>query len=224
MLPERVATSVTKLRLSHSYYRDKFIERNCIQTSAMVLARQAEYDALMKEMISEGASVEEASAEAHDVFTSSGYDLSGLYVYNSVQDMKDKEQVDLKFKTLEDKAALANYVNSYVAIKGLEKALASETPVSKGILKLAESRKLLSSILRILAMTTEEVEEEEEDEDDEDADENRVSTKITLIEFATLLMHKGKTAFIDFEQSSTLAEDAVAMLCTLTEQVSDEPR
>jgi hypothetical protein len=178
----------------------------------------------MKEMISEGASVEEANCEAQEVFGGSGYDMSAVYAYNSVQEMKEKEQVDIKFKTLEDKAALANYVNSYVSMKSLEKSLNTPTVVSAGILKLAESRKLLQSVLRILAQTVGVEEEEEDDEDDEDPEENRISQKVTLLEFAALIVQKGQSAFLDFPAAILLTEEVVKMLCKLLDEVSDEPR
>ena len=116
----------------------------------------------MKEMISEGASVEEANSEAHEVFGGSGYDMSSIFIYSTPQEQKDKEQIDMKFKVLEDKAAFDNYVNSYVAMKSLEKSLAVPGHLASGIMKLAESRKLLHSILKIIAQTVG-VEEEEED-------------------------------------------------------------
>jgi hypothetical protein len=190
----------------------------------MVLARQADYDQLVREMISEGASVEEASSEAQDVFGGSGYDMSGIYVYRTVQEMKEKEQIDIKFKTLEDKAAYANYVNSYVAIKGLEKVLSTESHESQGFLKLAESRKLVLTILRIAAQTLGAGEDEEDDEDDDDADESRVEQKVTLLNFISVVLRKAKSSFLDYTAYLEVPEETAAMLCKLLEEISDEPR
>lgn len=190
----------------------------------MVLARQADYDQLVKEMISEGASVDEASSEAEEVFNGSGYDMSGIYVYRTVAEMKDKEQVDIKFKTLEDKDAYANYVNSFVAIKGLEKILSITSHQSQGVLKLAESRKLLHSILKILAQTFATDIEEDEDEDDDDADESRIEQKVTLLGFMSTIAQKGQSAFLDFPAFIEISEEVCMMLCKFLEEVSDEPR
>lgn len=194
----------------------------------MSLARQADYDHLIKEMVSEGASVEEANAEALDTFRESGFDLSALYVYETAQELKDKETIELKFKTLEDKAALANYVNSYIAIKALEKVLKASNRNDKlvvGTLKLAESRKLAQSLLKIIELTVISAEEdEEEDEDDDDAEESKIGTKETLLAFTALVLVCAKPTFINYEASIALTLENMTMLCKLCDQDSGEPR
>ena len=195
----------------------------------MSLARQADYDHLVKEMISEGASVEEATCEAQDTFRGSGFDLSSLYLYETAQELKDKEAVELKFRTLEDKAALANYVNSYMAIKALEKILKSGQSADKlviGTLKRADSRKLTQSLLKIIeqAVVAAEDEDEEDDEDDEDAEENRIATKETLLDFSALVLKNAKATFINYEASFVLSQEHTTMLCKLCDQDSGEPR
>ncbi len=194
----------------------------------MSLARQADYDHLIKEMVSEGASLEEANAEALDTFRESGFDLSALYVYETAQELKDKETVELKFKTLEDKAALANYVNSYIAIKALEKVLQASNRSDKlvvGTLKLAESRKLAQSLLKIIELTVISAEEDEEDdEDDDDAEESKIGTKETLLAFTALVLVCAKTTFINYVASIALSLEHMYMLCKLCDQDSGEPR
>ncbi len=195
----------------------------------MSFARQADYDHLVKEMVSEGASVEEAAAEAEDTFRGSGFDLSALYLYQTAHELKDKEGVDLKFKTLEDKAAYANYVNSYMAIKALEKILNTTNKKDKvyvGTLKLAEARKLFQSLLKIVdqAVASAADEEEEEDEDDEDAEENRIATKETLLAFSALVLKNGQATFLNYDASIALSQEHMTMLCKLCDQDSGEPR
>lgn len=193
----------------------------------MSFARQADYDQLVKEMVSEGASVEEASAEAQEVFRGSGYDLGALYMYETGPELKEKELTEQKFRTLEDKAALANYVNSHIAIKFLEKLLTSSgnNKAVIGALKLAESRKLGRSLLNIVALTVSaEAEEESEDEDDEDADENKITQKITLLGFTTLLLQKAAPVFLNYTDSTALSEEHVVMLCKVMDNDSGEPR
>ena len=192
----------------------------------MPYARQADYDQLVKEMISEGASVEEASCEAQEVFKGSGYDMAAVYIYDSVQEMKDKEQVESKFRTLEDKAALSNYVNSYLAIKSLEKVLASSSPMAAGTLKLAETRKLFQAILKIVIQTAgdSEEEEEEDEDDDDDVEENKISQKETLIGFAVALGQQSQPVFLDYLTSIAIDETTVTQLCQLLDEDSGEPR
>lgn len=208
-----------------------FLPANSLLTlhNNMSFARQADYDHLVKEMVSEGASVEEAAAEAEDTFRGSGFDLSALYLYQTAHELKDKEGVDLKFKTLEDKAAYANYVNSYMAIKALEKVLNTTNKKDKvyvGTLKLAEARKLLQSLLKIVdqAVASAADEEEEEDEDDEDAEENRIATKETLLAFSALVLKNGQATFLNYDASIALSQEHMTMLCKLCDQDSGEPR
>ena len=194
----------------------------------MSFARQADYDQLVKEMVSEGASVEEATSEAQDVFRGSGYELTALYLYETAPELKEKELTEQKFRTLEDKAALSNYVNSYIAIKGLEKVLRSSSGDNKsfvGTMKLAESRKLGRSLLNILALTVLAGEEDEsDDEDDEDADENKITQKTTLLEFSALLMQKAAPLFLNYLDSIALSAEHVVMLCKMMDTDSGEPR
>lgn len=194
----------------------------------MSFARQADYDQLVREMVSEGASVEEATSEAQEVFRGSGYELGALYLYETAPELKEKELTEQKMRTLEDKAAFNNYVNSHIAMKGLEKLLQTSNIRDKsfvGAMKLAESRKLGRSILNILDLAVQaEEEDESDDEDDDDADENKITQKTTLLEFSVLLLQKSAPVYLDYIASIALSTEHVAMICKLLDADSGEPR
>jgi hypothetical protein len=91
----------------------------------MKYAKQVEFDTIVSEIIEEGSRVEDAVEEAKETFSSSGYDLSSLYLYDNETELRDKLAVEGNFKLMEETAAMEEdsmerrqkLVNVYFAIQ-----------------------------------------------------------------------------------------------------------
>jgi hypothetical protein len=199
----------------------------------MSQARQADFDVLVKEMLEEGASVEEAAAEAEEVFKSSGYDMSALYIYTTALELKAKEQMENNIRVLEDTAVSKNSIlNSTFAMQGLKQTLSGDDlKQANGALKLLQARNTIQTVVSILKQTSESDENEKdnsdgEESDDDDADENRILQKTALINFAVLVLTKLATCISSksLNEKMALTEENVELLCKLVDEDSGEPR
>lgn len=203
----------------------KFVRPNEIMAS---FARQADYDHMVNELIDEGNTLEEAAVEALGCFQEGGYDVSGLYIYNNSEELRLKDAVQSKFKVLEDCALGHNsIINAVFSMQGLSQMIAEENSLSC-IMKLAESRKLVNTMIEVLKSTLPDEDDEDnqdnDDEDDDDAEENSVLQKVHVLDFLISILLRGASGFKEFSTYITLEEEQVTFLLKLLDEDMGEPR
>lgn len=183
------------------------------------LAKQAEFDHIVKELVEAGNDWSEAVQEAVETFQESNYDLSGLYLYSSKLEWDEKEKAEKRCRTVEDVVqGKDTVVNLSFALQGLTQTIKCNNNNSKGTLLLCESRKIAQNLIRILANLSKEDEEEMEesggeDSDEEDEEENLIMQKNTILDFLLFYIALPVTAFRSHADllllDETLAQDVL---------------
>lgn len=210
---------------------------------AAKLARQADFDQIVKDGVDDGLHTwEEAIQEAKETFEESGYDMSALFVYRNQNEHEIKQQMELRFKSLEDVASgKDSLVNMTFTLQGLMQTCRSNDPrgpIMMGIKKLFEQRKGFHTVLAILKeISRQEAVQEEEGEDrkasgEEDSDQDEPDDfthyRMLLLEAMIILLHGEfsgmPSSYRDVQELLMLTEDEAVFLAALVEEVSDEDR
>lgn len=196
--------------------------------------RQADYDAYFKDLMdSEGLSVEEAAEQVIESITSQ-YDVYNLFMYKTKRELDEKVKVETRCVTI-DKAGKGtdSFINANFAFQGLVKILKdSDVVIREGIWHMFESRRLLRSLIKLLAVKEEEevgkkgeVLGEDSDSDEEDEDEAKILQTIAVLDFSTMIVQTAISSsqyFHDLELFCTLDEEMVGILKSrLDEDVAD---
>ena len=196
--------------------------------------RQADYDAFFKDLMdSEGLSVDEAAEQVIESI-SSQYDVYNLFMYKNKRELDEKVKVETRCITIEKAAkGTDSFINANFAFQGLVKILKdSDAAVSEGIWHMFESRKLIRSLVKLLAVKEEEevenkkvLGEEDSDSDEEDEDEAKILQTIAVLDFSTLILQAAASSrqyFHDFELFYTFDEEMISILKSrLDEDVAD---
>jgi len=195
------------------------------------LARQVDFDQIVREIVQSGGSWDDAAAEAIETFTESNYDLSALFIYTNKAEYEEKEQVEKRCRTIEDVGVgKATMVNMIFALQGLTQKINSSPELAKKSIRLLESRGVLNSLLKAL-QTLQKSDDDEEDEenshgeeDSDDEDENKVLQKVEIWNFILYLLSLSPNFYFNFEGSLTLTEEGVAIVMKALDEDSDELR
>lgn len=205
------------------------------------LARQADFDQLVKDIAEDGLhSLEEAVKEAVETFED-GFDLSAIFIYKNNQEMQAKNQIERALRTLENVAAgKESLVNMTFSIQGLMQTVRScdpRGPVMQGAKRLFEQRKGFHLILSILKEISRlEAEQDEgkpsgeasgEEEDDEEVDDF-MHYRGMIIEVLLTLMHGEfsgqKSGYRNVEELVVITEEEAALLASLVDELSVDDR
>lgn len=198
-------------------------------------ARQVDYDHLVNDFVAQGASWEEAVVEANGTFVEGGYDLNGLFQYNSRQEYDQKTKAE-NYLRMFDQLLLAGdaSVNLVFGLQGLTQNIQSRSSevIRIGTLRLIEQRGTFQTLLKVLAHLSSEVEGEEiqdrsdgEDEDeDEDEDESKILQKQHLANFLQCLVDYPSDQYLDYSNFTMLNEENIPMLRTVLDADCGEAR
>jgi hypothetical protein len=163
-----------------------------------MFARQADFDAIVAELIINGSNLEDSVLETSDQFRNSNLDLSNLFIYSKASEYEDKLKIENYCRSME-RAALHNesIVNMSFSINGLMSIIRKNNSISVGAIRIIESRKIFSTIIQILIQMNSSNNEEfdadsngENDDDSDDEDENRILQRIILFDFLLFLMER----------------------------------
>lgn len=176
------------------------------------LAKQAEFDHIVKELLEAGNDWNEAVQEALETFQESNYDLSALYLYTSKLEFEEKEKAEKRCRTVEDVVqGKDSVVNLTFALQGLTQTIRCNNNNTKGTLLLTENRKLPLNLIRILANLCKEDEDDMdasngEDSDEEDEEENLVMQKDGILEFLLFYINQDASSFRNYQDMLLLDE------------------
>lgn len=198
-------------------------------------ARQVDYDHMVKEMLSQGASVEDAVQEVDETFVEGGYDLNSLFRYRNDEDMKQKVKVEGYLRMFEQLLVSHDAsVNLVFGIQGLTQNLQSRgnETLRVGTLRLIEQKSTFSTILRVLAAMAaasndEEIEDRsngEDSDEDEDEDENKILQKLHILTFASIIAQYPREEYVDYETLLCLSEETAPLLKTAIDADCGEAR
>jgi hypothetical protein len=68
--------------------------------SIELYARQVDFDQLILDMLTEGLSIEESVAETLQLFNTSGYDLSYLFIYENIAEYEVRLMIEVVYNPL----------------------------------------------------------------------------------------------------------------------------
>lgn len=165
---------------------------------AQPLAKQIEFDHLVKEIRESGNTLEESVVEALE--TLEGYDLSGLNVYRTEPELQNKIKLEANCRAIERTAVgQESVVNCNFAFQGLKQELSNDGGSSAGVgaWRMVESKRLIASLIRILRVEEEQEKEHEkngegdESDDAEDEEEDKILFNIAVIDTLIFLHQEG---------------------------------
>jgi hypothetical protein len=188
------------------------------------IARQVDFDAVVKDLIeSNGLSLEDAAAEANEIFASE-YDTSGLFIYRTTDELNEKQKMETRLKTIDAASrGTETFVNASFALQGIQQLLGRniDNGITRGSWKLVESRRLLPSLVRMLAINNEDEKSDaraaavEDDSDGEDEDEEKILQTLTVLENAMFVAGNAMSnpsLFRDAASMLSLEEDLVGIV------------
>lgn len=146
------------------------------------LLKQSTFDNYVSQSMEDGMTVEEASLDAEETFKESGYDCSGIFMANNIDDMKAKAALDANINIVEKCAnGFETYINCSFALQGIRQVLSNDksSAVRCGSWKLCEGRNLLTLLIRILNLQ-EKIDKDENDDDDTSLDDIKYKFHLTL--------------------------------------------
>ena len=134
------------------------------------LAKQVEFDALVGQLMEEGALLEDAVSETLEILEEDGQCIDYLYVYRNESEQREKEKVLKNCQTIEKTGrGEETTVNCLFAFQGLQQAFKDSNQVkAKNSWRLAESRGIVVSLVKLLAVR----DKDEERGSDSDASDN----------------------------------------------------
>ena len=195
--------------------------------------RQADYDAYFKDLMeSEGLSVDEAAEQINESI-SSQYDVHNLFMYKNKRELDEKVKVETRCVTIEKAGkGTDSFINANFAFQGLVKILKDcDAVVREGTWHLFESRKLIRSLIQLMAVKEEAEDnkkvlgEVDSDSDVEDEDEARILQTVAVLDFSMVIIQSAKSSrqyFHDYELFCTLDESLVEILRSrLDEDIAD---
>lgn len=190
------------------------------------LARQIEFDGFVQELLNEGSTMEIATSEAIELF-SSEFDLSMVFVYQNTQEATVKYRIESFCNVIE--AAATNketFVNASFALQGLLQTLmdkkTGQLPINLMAWRFCEARRLpalLVGLLHSTAPTSDEEETEdraacEDDSDNDDDNDDHVQQAKIILDSFIQLAEQGIGKFLSPEALFTLDEECIRILCT----------
>jgi hypothetical protein len=199
---------------------------------------QKDYDTMIRQIMNDGATAEDAAIEAIDIFTQEGMNTERVYMYKSSFELSEKEKLDSRFGTIE-KALRGNesFINANFALQGMKQILCGE-PTNDfvvGAWLLMLSRKMTSMCIHLIPSPKNEADSEEDKEentkgnaeDDEDEDEDNVLATVSILEFLKCLFIqsnqiRNQVTFID--DLFIMNEETTMLLCKRFDEYSDEVR
>lgn len=178
---------------------------------------------MVKEMLSQGASVEDAVQEVDETFIEGGYDLNSLFRYRNEEDLKQKAKVEGYLRMFEQLLVSHDAsVNLVFGIQGLTQNLQSRgnETLRVGTLRLIEQKSTFTTIVKVLATlaaaaNNEEIEDRsdgEDEDEDEDEDENKILQKLHILTFASIIAQYPREEFLDYENLLCLSEETAPLL------------
>lgn len=192
------------------------------EEGSLPLARQQDYDALVKDfMESDGMSIQEAADEALETFAEE-YNPAGLFIYRNKAEMEAKLKLQANINTIEKTSrGEDSVVNASFCFQGLRQSLGeTNAALLEGTWHMIEARGLIKTLVQMLKVTQKDEDEGEkamgEDSDeDEDEDENAILLTVTVLDFANFLLQAASTSsrfFRDVEGFITLDEELLALI------------
>jgi len=160
------------------------------------IVTQAAYDGLIRQLMEEGKSLEDACEEAAQVFED--MDLNSCFCYMSSAEKFEKDKIEKACSQLEMVLnGRETWVNASFGLQGLVKSLSSSSsPYLSKAWRLVESRQLFLTLIKLLAVdeTEDEDEEDEGDEEDDDGEDKDKDLHLKLCSILDLLLfivHQG---------------------------------
>ncbi len=204
------------------------------ESDVLPLARQQDFDALMKELIeTDGMSIEEAADEALATFTEA-YNPASLFIYRNKAEMEEKLKVESNIKTIERASrGEDSVVNATFCFQGLRQSLGgTNASLLEGSWHMIEARGLFKTLLQMLKVIEKEEDEGEkamgEDSDeDEDEDENTILLNVSVLDFTNFLLQAASTSarfFRDVDGFITVDEELLAVVKGRLDEDVGEPR
>jgi hypothetical protein len=199
------------------------------------VAKQLEFDHIVKEIIQSGNDWSEAVQEALETFQDSNYDITSLYLYTNKLEYEEKEKVEKRCRTIEDVLqGKDSVVNLTFALQGLSQTIKCNNNNSVGTIKLTEYRKIVHNLIRILSQLCKEDDDEdndaegnshgEGDDSDEENDENKILQKIIILDFLLFYLTISPTLFRRYEELLLLDEALAQDVLKLIDGTSDQPK
>ena len=194
------------------------------------LAKQLEFDHIVKEVLESGSDWSEAVQEAIETFQESNYDLGALYIYTSKLEFEEKERVEVRCRTIDNVTqGKDTVVNLNFALQGLSQTIKCNNNNSKGTILMCESKKVPLKLIQVLSDLCKEDDEEEnsngeEDSDEDDKEEDLIMQKVTVLNFLLFFLSQPTTAFRRYDELLLLDESLTQAVLRIIDGTSDHPK
>lgn len=201
------------------------------------LLPQKVFDAMVVEVkdSTPGATLLEAVEEAKAVFEEE-YALDGLFLYVDEAGLQVKQKLEQNVSTVE-KCALGQEtrVNCRFSFQGLSQTLGAPAAaaVQRSSWRLVEARKLVHSLVKLLAVGEGEGEDaaekgkdngEDDDDDDEDEEEDRILFFVAVLDLILFLANGAPTHFFSPETAFQLPPELVELIISRLDESMSEAR
>ena len=147
-------------------------------------AKQVEFDALIEQLMEEGATLEEACNETLEILEEDGQARDFLYEYRTEEERNHKNKVLKNCQTLEKTTRdEESPVNCHFAYQGLKQAFRDDDQYkSKYSWRLAEGRGIVSTLVKLLAVRDQDWKEKDKNSDDSDDSEDEEEDEILFVQ------------------------------------------
>ncbi len=193
------------------------------------VAKQVEFDAVVGQLMEEGALLEDAVSETLEILEEDGQGLDYLYVYRNESEQRDKDKILKNCQTVEKCGrGEETTVNCTFSFQGLQQAFNDADQLkSKHSWRLAEARGIVVSLVKLLAVKEEEEKDRKSDDsDDSDEEEDEILFMVEVLRMLLMIAEEGsiQARLRAPEKAFSLDEESMNIVLARLDESSDELR
>ena len=196
------------------------------------VAKQVEFDALVGQLMEEGALLEDAVSETLEILEEDGQSIDYLYVYRNEDERREKDKILKNCQTVEKTGrGEETTVNCIFAFQGLQQAFTDSNQMkAKNSWRMAESRGIVVSLVKLLAVRDEDEEDKDSDsdasDDSDDRDEDEILFVVDTLKMLLMVAEEGsKQARLRApEKAFSLDEESMKLVLARLDESQDELR
>ncbi len=194
------------------------------------VAKQVEFDAVVGQLMEEGALLEDAVSETLEILEEDGQDLDYLYVYRNESEQREKDKILKNCQTVEKCGrGEETTVNCTFSFQGLQQAFNDADQLkSKHSWRLAEARGIVMSLVKLLAVKEEEEKDKDNDDSDgsDDEEEDEILFMVEVLRMLLMIAEEGsiQARLRAPEKAFSLDEESMNIVLARLDESSDELR